>query len=270
MAATRADLIVVGAGLAGSAAAWAAAERGMDVVVLEAFQPGHRNGSSHGSARIFRRAYPDPLYVRLTGQAGRLWRLLEAEAGESLLQQTGGLDFGARRDPEQLHAVLTELRRARRAAGTRGGRRTLAVRRLHRRRPGHVPRRSRRARPRPRDGRDAPAGRRARRRRQVRDAGDAPRSGAGRRRRGRAHRQRRVRRAGRGGRGRRLAAAADRRPGAAAAADGDPAAGLPLRAAADGHAAVADRHLPARGGQLLRPARRPGRRAARRDQAGQR
>ena len=28
MAATRADLIVVGAGLAGSAAAWAAAERG--------------------------------------------------------------------------------------------------------------------------------------------------------------------------------------------------------------------------------------------------
>jgi len=106
MAATRADLIVVGAGLAGSAAAWAAAERGMDVVVLEAFQPGHRNGSSHGSARIFRRAYPDPLYVRLTGQAGRLWRLLEAEAGESLLQQTGGLDFGARRDPEELHRVL--------------------------------------------------------------------------------------------------------------------------------------------------------------------
>src|SRR5690242_16589701 len=108
MAATRADLIVIGAGLAGSAAAWAAAERGMDVVVLEAFQPGHRNGSSHGSARIFRRAYPDPLYVRLTGQAGRLWRLLEAETGESLLRQTGGLDFGARRDPEELHRVLTK------------------------------------------------------------------------------------------------------------------------------------------------------------------
>jgi monomeric sarcosine oxidase len=104
---TRADLIVVGAGLAGSAAAHAAAERGMDVVVLEAFGPGHRNGSSHGSARIFRRAYPDPLYVRLTGQAGILWRVLEAEAGESLVQQTGGLDFGARRDPEHLHAVLT-------------------------------------------------------------------------------------------------------------------------------------------------------------------
>jgi len=107
MTTTRADLITVGAGLAGSAAAWAASARGMDVVVLEAFEPGHRRGSSHGSARIFRRAYPDPLYVRLTGQAGELWRRLESEAAESLLQRTGGLDSGARRDPVQLHAVLT-------------------------------------------------------------------------------------------------------------------------------------------------------------------
>jgi sarcosine oxidase len=104
---TRADLIIVGAGLAGSAAAWAASARGLDVVVLEAFGPGHRRGSSHGSARIFRRAYPDPLYVRLTGQAGELWRKLADEAGEQLLLMTGGVDFGAGRDPELLHAVLT-------------------------------------------------------------------------------------------------------------------------------------------------------------------
>ncbi|MGO8896539.1 MAG: FAD-dependent oxidoreductase, partial [Streptosporangiaceae bacterium] len=65
----RADAVVVGAGLAGSAAARDLASRGRSVVLVEAFQPGHRRGSSHGSARIFRRAYPDPLYVRLTGQA---------------------------------------------------------------------------------------------------------------------------------------------------------------------------------------------------------
>jgi len=105
--ATTADLIIVGAGLAGSAAAWAASARGLDVVVLEAFGPGHKNGSSHGSARIFRRAYPDPLYVRLTGAAGERWRQLEAQAGESLLAFTGGLDFGADRDPRLLHEVLT-------------------------------------------------------------------------------------------------------------------------------------------------------------------
>ncbi|MGH3210255.1 MAG: FAD-dependent oxidoreductase, partial [Trebonia sp.] len=104
---TRADLIIVGAGLAGSAAAWAASARGLDVVVLEAFGPGHRNGSSHGSARIFRRAYPDPLYVRLTGTAEASWRRLEDQAGERLLTQTGGVDFGAARDPLRLHEVLT-------------------------------------------------------------------------------------------------------------------------------------------------------------------
>lgn len=103
----RADLIIVGAGLAGSAAAWAASARGLNVVVLEAFEPGHRNGSSHGSARIFRRAYPDPLYVRMTGTAGELWRQLEDQAGEKLLKLTGGLDFGATRDPVRLHEVLT-------------------------------------------------------------------------------------------------------------------------------------------------------------------
>ncbi|MGD0702262.1 MAG: N-methyl-L-tryptophan oxidase [Trebonia sp.] len=105
--ATRADLVIVGAGLAGAAAAYTAAKRGMNVVVLDAFGPGHRNGSSHGSARIFRRAYPDPLYVRLTGQAGERWRELASEAGEELLTPTGGLDFGPGRNPGQLHAVLT-------------------------------------------------------------------------------------------------------------------------------------------------------------------
>ncbi len=103
---SRADLVIVGAGLAGSAAAWAASARGMSVVVLEALGPGHRQGSSHGSARIFRRAYPDPLYVRLTGRARLFWRQLEAAADQTLLQLTGGVDFGPLRDPGTLHAVL--------------------------------------------------------------------------------------------------------------------------------------------------------------------
>ena len=104
----RADLVIVGAGLAGAATAYAAARRGLNVVVLESFGPAHRNGSSHGSARIFRRAYPDPLYVRLTGQAGTRWRALEAEAGQNLLTMTGAIDFGDAREPERLLNVLTE------------------------------------------------------------------------------------------------------------------------------------------------------------------
>ena len=101
-----ADLIVVGAGLTGAAAAWAASSRGLGVIVVEAFGPGHRKGSSHGSARIFRRAYPDPLYVRLTGEAGRLWRQLEAEAGQPLLSLTGEVDFGVPDVPERMASLL--------------------------------------------------------------------------------------------------------------------------------------------------------------------
>jgi sarcosine oxidase len=107
---TRADLIIVGAGLAGSAAAWVASARGLKVVLLEQFDSGHGNGSSHGSARIFRRAYPDKLHVELTGKAGELWRQLEDDAGETLLTLTGGVDFGAKRNPEQLHGELTRNR----------------------------------------------------------------------------------------------------------------------------------------------------------------
>ncbi len=92
------DVLVVGAGLMGAMTAWAAGRRGLRVLVLEQFAPGHERGSSHGSARIVRRAYPDPMYVRLTGQAFELWTELEAQIGAPLLRMTGGLDHGAARD----------------------------------------------------------------------------------------------------------------------------------------------------------------------------
>jgi len=106
----RADAVIIGAGLTGSAAAWALASRGRSVTVVEAFQPGHRHGSSHGSARIFRRAYPDPLYVPLTGQAQRLWRQLSDEAATELIRTTGALDFGPACVPEKMYDILTTAR----------------------------------------------------------------------------------------------------------------------------------------------------------------
>jgi monomeric sarcosine oxidase len=101
----RAETVIVGGGLAGSAAAWALTRQGRPCVLLEAFQPGHDRGSSHGSARIFRRAYPDPLYVRLTGEARRLWTELEQEAGQTLITVTGSLDFG----PSDVPGTMCEL-----------------------------------------------------------------------------------------------------------------------------------------------------------------
>src|ERR1700733_2281686 len=107
MSAQRMDAVIIGAGLAGSAAAWALTGRGRSVAGVEAFAPGHRRGSSHGSARIFRRAYPDPLYVRLTGQAHRLWRKLADEAGEDPVLTTGALDYGPAPTQEKIYKTLT-------------------------------------------------------------------------------------------------------------------------------------------------------------------
>jgi sarcosine oxidase len=103
---TEVEIAVVGAGLMGAAAAWAATRRGRSVALLEQFTLGHDRGSSHGSARIVRRAYPDPLYVRMTGRTMQLWRELEDDANAPLLRITGGIDHGRLRDPEGIAAVL--------------------------------------------------------------------------------------------------------------------------------------------------------------------
>src|SRR6478735_2164721 len=100
------DVCVVGAGLAGAASARELAARGHSVLLLEQHAVGHRHGSSHGSSRIYRRAYADPFYVALTGRAADEWARLEDESGVRLLTPTGGLDVGAGR-PEAIHAELT-------------------------------------------------------------------------------------------------------------------------------------------------------------------
>ncbi|RDG36675.1 FAD-dependent oxidoreductase [Streptomyces corynorhini] len=100
------DVAVVGAGLAGAAAAWRLAARGLSVAVFEAYAVGHPHGSSHGSSRIFRRTYTDPFYVALTGRAAEAWQELETDSGTVLRRRTGGLDTGAGAAPEELARVL--------------------------------------------------------------------------------------------------------------------------------------------------------------------
>jgi sarcosine oxidase len=91
-----ADIVVVGAGITGVATARTLAQAGRGVVLVEQFGLGNDRGASHGASRIFRLSYDDPHYVRLAQGALESWREIEAEAGEQLIVQTGGLDFGAR------------------------------------------------------------------------------------------------------------------------------------------------------------------------------
>jgi sarcosine oxidase len=90
-----ADIVVVGGGITGAATAWALAQGGSGVLLLEQFALGHTRGSSHGGSRIFRLTYPDPHYVRLAQAALEGWRRLEAESGQTLIVRNGSLDFGS-------------------------------------------------------------------------------------------------------------------------------------------------------------------------------
>ncbi len=87
------DVIIVGIGSMGSAAAWHLARRGVKVLGLERFDIPHSMGSSHGISRIIRMPYyEDPAYVPLLRRAYELWEEIEQATGEELLVITGSLD----------------------------------------------------------------------------------------------------------------------------------------------------------------------------------
>jgi sarcosine oxidase len=80
---------VIGGGVMGLATGWALKRRGIAAVVYEQFEVGNERGSSHGRSRIFRLAYAEDDYVRLAQEALGLWRELEAETGEIVLELHG-------------------------------------------------------------------------------------------------------------------------------------------------------------------------------------
>lgn len=103
---------VVGAGIHGLATARALARRGVEVTLYEQFDLDHARGSSHGRSRIFRLSYPEVEWVRMAQEALALWRELEAESGERLLDLNGIVEFvrgpeeGSRHALEELGAPV--------------------------------------------------------------------------------------------------------------------------------------------------------------------
>ncbi len=107
--ARRREVVVIGAGVMGSATAWALTRRGVDTVLLEQFAVGHDRGSSHGASRVFRLGYPITLYAALARTALAGWRSIEAEAGKTLLTRTGAIDLGDLQPIENIAAALRAI-----------------------------------------------------------------------------------------------------------------------------------------------------------------
>lgn len=91
------DVAVIGLGLMGSAALYALAGRGADVLGFDPLPVGSDRGSSHGSCRVFRRINAEnPAYTALADLALVHWRALEAGSDRTILLPSQVLEAGPR------------------------------------------------------------------------------------------------------------------------------------------------------------------------------
>lgn len=88
------DVVVVGGGAMGSAAAGQLARRGHSVRLFEQFEAGHHIGASHGATRNFNLAYAQDDYLDLVTEARDLWDELSEETGTPLLDLVGLVNHG--------------------------------------------------------------------------------------------------------------------------------------------------------------------------------
>ena len=104
------DVIVLGVGGVGSAALDQLARRGLKVLGIDRFPPGHDRGSSHGRTRLIRQAYFEhPDYVPLLKRAYELWSDLSDRSGKTLYHEVGVLQAG-RPDGTVVPGVLASSR----------------------------------------------------------------------------------------------------------------------------------------------------------------
>jgi len=91
------DTIIIGAGSMGAAAGFYLANAGKKVLLLDAFNPPHTNGSHHGQTRLIRHAYGEgTAYVPFALAAQKLWNELENLSGRQIFKNTGVLNIGKR------------------------------------------------------------------------------------------------------------------------------------------------------------------------------
>lgn len=90
------DVVVIGGGSMGTAAAYYRAKAGAKVLVLDRYTIPNSMGSHHGVTRMLRLNYGNgSSYVPMAQEALELWRELEQETGCKLFEETGCVTIGA-------------------------------------------------------------------------------------------------------------------------------------------------------------------------------
>jgi monomeric sarcosine oxidase len=91
---SRADMIVVGAGVFGAWTATSLLAAGQKVLLLDAWGPAHARASSGGESRLIRGAYGgDEVYTRMARDSLDAWRALSLRSGLPIFHEAGILFF---------------------------------------------------------------------------------------------------------------------------------------------------------------------------------
>ncbi|TMN21648.1 N-methyl-L-tryptophan oxidase [Lentibacillus cibarius] len=90
------SVIIIGAGSVGMAAGYYLSKKGVDTLLIDAFDPPHRKGSHHGETRMIRHgshisSKGGQHFVPLVQRAQELWLQLEKESEDRLFIPTGNL-----------------------------------------------------------------------------------------------------------------------------------------------------------------------------------
>ncbi|KAK6048859.1 FAD dependent oxidoreductase [Cooperia oncophora] len=93
------DVVVVGAGIFGSCTAYHCQKLGLKTLLLEKYELGHINGSSHGLSRIIRYAHTDSAYVPLVNDSYGQIEELEKKIGENLWRRAVHITIYLTREP---------------------------------------------------------------------------------------------------------------------------------------------------------------------------
>lgn len=110
------DVIIIGGGPIGQAAAYALSRRGARSLLLEQFTFGNQLGSSAGVSRQFRLPYPQQYMVKLVKQSIPFWDELQSLTPVPLMDKVGTLWFG---DPS-VHSTEGNIREAEKALKAEG------------------------------------------------------------------------------------------------------------------------------------------------------
>ena len=93
------SIVIVGAGTFGASLAWWLARDGVQVTLVDQFEPGDRRATSGGETRLIRCGHGgDAYYTASARRARTLWRELEAESGADLLMECGLVWFARQAD----------------------------------------------------------------------------------------------------------------------------------------------------------------------------